>query len=111
METYENHEAFNKHLSMFGYRPTTNGTTPSNYITKVKLRRAIKEIPDRHIEDLFDNEMSQTEIKAHREKLNKKIEKLLHWQLMVALNILLRDGNYDAIEFVLKSKRSDKENN
>jgi hypothetical protein len=111
METYENHEAFNRHNSMFGYRPSTSGTTPSVYITRVKLKRAVKEIPARHIEDLFDNEMTPAVIKAHRGKLNKKIEKLLKWQLMEALAILLKDGNYDAIEFVLKSKRTDKQLN
>lgn len=109
MDTYENHQSFNKHLSIEGFRINTSGNKPSVFITEVKLRRAVRELSDISIEDLFDKEMSEVAILLHREKLIKKIERLLHWQLMKALNILLRDGNLDAIEFVLKSKRSDKE--
>lgn len=109
MDTYENHQSFNKHLSIEGFRINTSGTKPSVYITEVKLRRAVRELADTSIEDLFDKKMSEVAINLHREKLHKKIERLLYWQLITALNIILRDGNYDAIEFVLKCKRNDKE--
>ena len=111
METNENYQSFNRHLSIDGFRVDTSGTKPSLYITRVKLRRAVKEISDMSIEEIFDNEMSEAEIKLHREKLITKIERLPHWQVFTALNILLRDGNFDTVQFIYKCKRSDKEPN
>lgn len=109
MDTYENHQAFNRHLSLGGFRVNESGTKPSNYITRVKLRRAVKETSDMNIEEIFDNEMTEAQIELHREKLLKKIEKMYYWQLITALNILLKDGNYDTVLYICKCKRSDKE--
>ncbi len=111
MDTYEDHQAFNRHLSIEGFRINTSGTKPSVYITEVKLRRAVKELSDIQIEDIFENEMSEVAIKVHREKLIKKVENVHQWQLMKALNILLTEGNYEAIHFIHKCKKSDKELN
>lgn len=111
METYQENASLNRNLPLSDLNADNTCRKPSVYITKVKLRRAVREMPDRHIEDLFDNEMTPAGIKAHRDKLNKKVDRLLYWQLMTALNVLLRDGNYDAIEFVLKCKRTDREIN
>jgi hypothetical protein len=111
MDTYENHQAFNRHLSIEGFRVSTGATKPSVYITEVKLRRAVRELTNIQVEDIFDNEMSDVAIKSHREKLINKIESVHHWQLMKALNILLSDGNHEAIVFISRCKKSDKEFN
>lgn len=109
MDTYENHQAFNRHLSLNGFRVNNSGTEPSMYITRVKLRRAVKEVSNTSIEEIFDNEMPEAKIKQHREKLLNKIDRMLQWQLLVALNTLLRDGNYDTVLYISKCRRSDKE--
>ncbi|MDP1801195.1 MAG: hypothetical protein Q8L81_07585 [Bacteroidota bacterium] len=107
--TFENHSSFNRHLSIDGNRVSTIGAKPSNYITTVKLKRAVKELSDIDIEEIFDKEMNEVAIKYHREMLLSKSENLLHWQYIVVLNILLKEGNYDAVEYLKKSKRTDKQ--
>jgi len=111
MDTYENHEAFNRHLSLEGYRVNGSGTSPSVYITEVKLKRAIKELSDKEIEDVFDNEMTPHQIRIHREKLIRKMESLQKWQLLKALEILLTEGRIESVSFISKCKRTDKEIN
>jgi hypothetical protein len=109
--TFENHSAFNRHMSIDGNRLSTDATKPSIYISCVKLRRAVKELSDIDVEEIFENEMSDVAIKLHREKLITKIERLMNWQVLAALDILLIDGNFDAIVFVSKCKRTDKKIN
>lgn len=107
-ETFENHALYNKFLSIQGMRVNESGTKPSIYITEIKLKKAIKELPAMQIEELFDNEMSLIGIEFQRNKLMAKVESFEEWQLLHALNILLKDGKFYAVKYILESKRSDK---
>lgn len=111
MDAYENHGAFNKHLSVDGFRVNTSGTKPSIYITQVKLKRALKELSDFDIEEILDNEMSDKAILKEREKIMERIAYLQDWQLIMALNILISEGRIEAITYVVNCKENDKEPN
>jgi len=108
VETFENHQSFNRHLSIEGYRVNTSGTTPSVYIKEVKLKRTVRELSDIDIEDVFEKEMSVHAVERQREKLNKKIESLHRWQLMKALDVLLEEGRIEAITYVRKCRLTNK---
>ncbi len=106
--TFENHSAFNRHMSIDGNRVNNGVTKPSIYITCVKLKRAIKELSDIEVEDLFEKEMGMVELLQCRNKLVEKMERLFNWQILKALDILLTDGRYDALVYILKCKKPTK---
>lgn len=110
-KTFNNHSMYNNYLSLGGMRQNDSGTKPSAYITEVKLRKALKELNDIEIENIYEKEMTDYNCRIHRDKLNSKIEALHEWQLFSALTILLHEGRYESILYVKKCKRSDKEKN
>lgn len=111
MNTFENHQEFNRHMSIEGFRVNTSGTTPSLYITEVKLKRAIREVKNTDLEEILDRHLSEVGLGVSREKLIKKLEFMQDWQLLIALNILLLEGNYEAVRYLYSCKRTDKEIN
>ncbi|MBK6834038.1 MAG: hypothetical protein IPG89_07110 [Bacteroidetes bacterium] len=108
-KTFNNHSMYNNYLSLGGMRQNDSGTKPSLYITEVKLRKALKELSDIEIENIYEKEMSNYNCKIHRNKLIDKIESLHDWQLLAALSILLDVGRYESILYVKNCKRGDKE--
>ena len=109
---YDNHSRFNKFQTMYGMRPSEIGTKPSIYITTIKLRKALNELNDIEIENIYEKEMTGYNIGIHRKKLKDKVENLLHeWQILTALNILLEQGRYESILYIQKCKRTDKQPN
>ena len=108
METFENHQSFNRHLSIEGYRVNTSGNVPSVYITIVKLKRSLNELSDVEIENIFEKEMSAFAIQIQRQKLVEKMEDMQRWQLMKALDVLMGEGRIEAITYVRKCRRSNK---
>ena len=106
MESNEINDLFNSYMSYGGFK-VDYGNTPSPYITKVKLKRALRELSDMDIEDILEKELTPYGAKKERVKLIKKIERLYEWQLLNALNILLAEGRIEVITYVSKCKRSD----
>ena len=106
---FDNHELFNKYQVFGGNRVNESGTKPSIYITSMKLKRALRELNHRDIEEVIDEEEdSEIAIERIRKGLYEKIEEGLHdWQLLKALNILMGLGRIEAITFVNKCKLSD----
>lgn len=107
MDTFENHQFFNRHQSIEGFRINTSGTKPSLYITEVKLKKAVGELSHMDIEDIFEDEMTEVGVAFHRDKLLARINGLHDWQLLAALDILITVGRIEAITYVKNCKRTD----
>lgn len=107
--TFDNPAEYSRFLSVEGMRTNNCATKPSIYITELKLRNALKTLSDVNIENIYDKEMTAYNCSIHREKLEIKIGTIHEWQLLNALAILLDVGRIEAIEYVKKCKRTDKE--
>lgn len=107
MDTNEINDLFNSYMGYGGFK-VDYGNTPSPYITKVKLKRALKELSDMDIEEILEKELTPFGAKKERVRLIKKVERLQVWQLLHALNILLNEGRIEVITYVSKCKHTDK---
>lgn len=105
---FDNHASFNRFQSVSGMRQVEIATKPSIYITEVKLKKALQELSDIEIENIYDNEMTRYRIRLKRDSISKKISSLQEWQLLKALNLLIHIGRIESIEFITKCKRTDK---
>lgn len=106
MESNEINDLFNSYMGYGGLR-IDYGNKPSNYITRVKLKRALRELSDMDIEEILESELTPYGAKKERVKLIRKIEHLYDWQLLNALNILLNEGRIEVITYVSKCKHTD----
>lgn len=104
---FENHSMFNRYNVIFGMRPSELTTQPSVYITELKLKKALASLDHIEIENIAGRELYPYGVKLKRESIIKKLDKLHDWQLFYALEILMTEGSYDAVKYVVKCKRSD----
>ena len=103
---FKRHDAYSRYQALREYKEITPCTEPSNYITAVKLRKAVKTLTDIEIELLFDKELSPKSILRYRDKLIQKINNLLEHQYPEALRLLYTEGNTYAMAYVLTCRRS-----
>lgn len=105
----DNHQLYNRYQVIYGMRQTTGGNTPSLYIMSVKLKKALKELTDIEIENIYEKEMTFYNCKLHRHKLDERINALQDWQLKIAVKILNTESRYAAMKYVKDCRRKDKE--
>lgn len=105
---FDNHAAFNHYLVYENKRPVDLNTTPSVYISEMKIKRGFSRLLDNEIEHLHGDEYKAPAIQRFRHELNEKLEGLWKWQLFNALAIFVDKGNYACAEYVLRCKREDK---
>lgn len=106
-DKFEKHDAYSRYLSIADDKVVYGKVTPSDYITSIKLKRAVKTLLDEEIENLFNKEMSKKSIFLRRERLIAKTKNLETWQLNHALHLLYTEGNTIAFAFILKCKKTD----
>lgn len=105
---FDNHAAFNRYLVYENKRPVDTNTTPSVYISEMKIRKGFARLLDTEIEDLHGDEFNDPAILRLRRELNEKLENLHKWQLFDALYIFVDRGNYACAEYVLRCRHDDK---
>ena len=110
MENYFNrHDAYSRYLALATDRTISPNPAPSAYITAVKLRKALKTITDIELKHLFKKKMSTENLLKYRTRLIRKIDRLLLWQYLVALELLYIEGNTIAMAYILRCNNSDRE--
>ena len=106
MENYiDRHDAYSRYQALREDKEITPCTQPSNYITAVKLRKAVKTLTDMEIEELYNRELSPKSIPRYRAKLIQRINNLLDEHYPEALRLLYTEGNTYAMAFILACGR------
>lgn len=105
----DNPQLYNRYQVIYGMRQTTGGTAPSLYIMSVKLKKALQELTDIEIENIYEKEMTNYNCRLHRYKLDDRINALQDWQLKAAVKMLNTESKYAAMKYVKSCKRKDKE--
>lgn len=88
----DDHAAFNRFQVMEGWRVDESGTSPSVYITEVKLKKLFSRLGEEELKSLFSKTqpLSELAISRHREKVCKKLSQLPDEKILTALNLFLR---------------------
>ena len=101
---FEKSDAYSRYLSFQEDRVMDWVISPCDYITGVKLKKAIKTLTDEEVEDLFDDEMDSEKLLKQREFLKEKIDLLISPQYQKALYLLYKEGNTTAFAYIIKCK-------
>lgn len=105
---FDNHAAFNRYQTIQGMRQSEGTIRPSLYICDLKMKKAFLKLTDEEVKQLFKQPNAEIlGIRVLREKLEVKLIGLQDWQTFVGLIELLKNGNYDCADYVLKCTAED----
>jgi len=109
---FDNPALYSQYLTFSGHRVNESGTTPSIYITEIKLKKTIKEMSVADMNEIIKPKEPLMQFGSDRQKelLLNKVEALQDWQLLAGLKILTEVGRIECVSFISKCRRTDKEN-